>query len=146
MSIQEVLRMDIPASQVGNFMQMLVGGLGGGLRSGPKKTYPPSAAYIKHRQMVLRENARAERVRQFLQEAFNTGESELKRDDMVEMNFESTTSTEKEVKCAVCQDDVPEGTEIPKIKCGHHFHQECLDEWCKYKQVCPVCKAELDSK
>lgn len=31
------------------------------------------------------------------------------------------------------------------LHCGHSFHRICLEEWFRYKTVCPLCKTELDS-
>lgn len=44
----------------------------------------------------------------------------------------------KKEDCAICL----EPTES-KIKCGHYFHTECLDNWLQYNS-CPVCREPID--
>ena len=29
--------------------------------------------------------------------------------------------------------------------CHHYFHPECLQEWCKHKSKCPICRHDLPS-
>lgn len=33
---------------------------------------------------------------------------------------------------------------IAKLNCGHIFHSECIDEWMKKKDNCPLCKKRLE--
>jgi len=30
-----------------------------------------------------------------------------------------------------------------RLRCGHHFHQNCIFEWLQKVQRCPVCRCEL---
>ena len=41
--------------------------------------------------------------------------------------------------CAVCMDDVEVGQRQRVLKCGHAYHQPCVDEWLLKKRVCPLC-------
>ena len=41
--------------------------------------------------------------------------------------------------CAVCMDDVEVGQEQRELKCGHAFHQPCIDPWLLKRRVCPLC-------
>ena len=53
---------------------------------------------------------------------------------------------DREDVCAICLDVlVAPFDHVRKItKCGHHFHNECLHEWCtKHNAACPVCRAPL---
>jgi len=41
--------------------------------------------------------------------------------------------------CAVCMDDVEVGQVERVLKCGHAYHQPCIDQWLLKKRVCPLC-------
>ena len=40
--------------------------------------------------------------------------------------------------CCICLESMEVGSQIQK--CKHVFHAECLQEWFKYKRVCPLCR------
>jgi E3 ubiquitin-protein ligase synoviolin len=39
--------------------------------------------------------------------------------------------------CVMCRAEMSEAKRLPQ--CGHVFHFECLREWLKHRQVCPMC-------
>ena len=41
--------------------------------------------------------------------------------------------------CAVCMDDVELGQVQRVLRCGHAYHQTCIDPWLLRKRVCPLC-------
>jgi hypothetical protein len=45
------------------------------------------------------------------------------------------------MQCAICHDDVEDGTPIP---CQHPFHPTCLQPWAKQTNSCPVCRQAID--
>ena len=45
------------------------------------------------------------------------------------------------VMCAICCSNIDEGDRIGSIPCNHLFHVECLKEWLKKKNECPLCSA-----
>ena len=47
---------------------------------------------------------------------------------------------ENEEDCVICYDKFKE---MNKLKCGHLFCYECLDEWLKDNKKCPICLMEL---
>ena len=65
------------------------------------------------------------------------------------------------LSCVVCYDDIKNGRDIQAIKCGHVFHQECIDQWFKVRNqvcyiiimlrlpqehhVCPLCRTTVAS-
>ena len=55
--------------------------------------------------------------------------------DMAEGKDENHT----EVKCLVCQFTYEDGDELRKLRCGHCFHRECIDEWLSSKDTCAFC-------
>ena len=46
-------------------------------------------------------------------------------------------------ECSVCITNFETNDDIIEIKCKHIFHNECIKEWYKYKNVCPLCRAEI---
>lgn len=44
--------------------------------------------------------------------------------------------------CAICLNN--NGTFI-KTVCNHEFHENCLNEWIKYKENCPICRQNLEN-
>ena len=46
----------------------------------------------------------------------------------------------KSTNCTFC---LNEYEDREKLKCGHLFHNECLDSWLDNEKVCPVCKEEV---
>ena len=45
--------------------------------------------------------------------------------------------TEQE-ECSICMDII--GSVYHKLKCGHKFHINCLDEWSNENKTCPLCR------
>ena len=46
--------------------------------------------------------------------------------------------------CSVCQDKFKLGESLSTLQdCKHTFHNECLQEWGKYKQECPLCRSAI---
>ncbi|KAJ8526606.1 hypothetical protein K7X08_029083 [Anisodus acutangulus] len=52
---------------------------------------------------------------------------------------------EDEIKCSICQEEYMVGDEIGKLECKHGYHMECVQQWLKLKNWCPVCKASAAS-
>lgn len=41
------------------------------------------------------------------------------------------------------QEEYVNGDDLGKLKCGHDFHTECIKQWLKQKNLCPICKATI---
>lgn len=55
--------------------------------------------------------------------------------------YNSVTKSTQEVEpCCVCQEEYKEGEEMGVLECGHDFHSQCIKEWLKRKNLCPICK------
>ncbi|XP_060208039.1 uncharacterized protein LOC132635604 isoform X2 [Lycium barbarum] len=48
---------------------------------------------------------------------------------------------EDEIKCSICQEEYVVGDETGKLECKHGYHMECVQQWLKLKNWCPICKA-----
>jgi hypothetical protein len=61
--------------------------------------------------------------------------------------------------CAICKNQLMEpsidhqsnpstsdiaGLTVAKGCCGHGFHLDCIQRWCKTRQTCPLCNREWD--
>jgi E3 ubiquitin-protein ligase DOA10 len=48
-------------------------------------------------------------------------------------------------QCAICLSEFEESQSVSPLPCNikHYFHTECLEQWMKTKQECPLCRAEI---
>ncbi|KAK4337878.1 hypothetical protein RND71_042365 [Anisodus tanguticus] len=42
--------------------------------------------------------------------------------------------------CCICQEEYKDGEDLGALECGHDFHADCIKQWLKHKNLCPVCK------
>ncbi|KAF8113067.1 hypothetical protein N665_0057s0019 [Sinapis alba] len=55
--------------------------------------------------------------------------------------YSSDTRCPQEIEpCCICQEEYGEGEELGMLECGHGFHSQCIKEWLKQKNLCPICK------
>ncbi|XP_058771462.1 uncharacterized protein LOC131644867 isoform X2 [Vicia villosa] len=45
-----------------------------------------------------------------------------------------------EIKCCICQEEYVVGDEIGRLQCTHKYHVDCIQEWLRLKNWCPMCK------
>ncbi|KAG0479917.1 hypothetical protein HPP92_010775 [Vanilla planifolia] len=50
-----------------------------------------------------------------------------------------------DVKCIICQEDYVVGEEVGRLQCDHRFHVDCIREWLRLKNWCPICKTAAAS-
>lgn len=50
---------------------------------------------------------------------------------------------ENQPECSICMEKFEEDSIVSDLDCKHIFHQECIQEWGKWQQCCPYCKANL---
>jgi len=50
---------------------------------------------------------------------------------------------DSEIKCLVCQFAYEKGETLRRLPCKHCFHQECIDEWLKTKDICAYCRQSI---
>lgn len=72
----------------------------------------------------------------------------LKRDGNVEYSGDEEKYNEKEeFDCVICKENIMKGEKVINLpECKHTFHFECLNEWIKWKSVCPLCYSEIPKK
>ena len=49
------------------------------------------------------------------------------------------------VECAICKEEFQLDNIVVEIKCGHIFNEECILEWLKLHNNCPVCRVEYET-
>ncbi|KAL0693510.1 hypothetical protein Bca4012_060690 [Brassica carinata] len=55
--------------------------------------------------------------------------------------FKSSTKSPQDAEpCCICQEEYSEGEDMGSLECGHDFHSQCIKEWLKQKNLCPICK------
>ncbi|XP_019098062.1 PREDICTED: LOW QUALITY PROTEIN: probable E3 ubiquitin-protein ligase RHG1A [Camelina sativa] len=55
--------------------------------------------------------------------------------------YKSNTKSPQDAEpCCICQDEYTEGEDMGTLECGHEFHSQCIKEWLKQKNLCPICK------
>uniref|UniRef100_A0A5B6ZBJ3 RING-type E3 ubiquitin transferase n=1 Tax=Davidia involucrata TaxID=16924 RepID=A0A5B6ZBJ3_DAVIN len=42
--------------------------------------------------------------------------------------------------CCICQEEYNVGEDLGALECGHEFHADCIKQWLKHKNLCPICK------
>jgi hypothetical protein len=45
--------------------------------------------------------------------------------------------------CCVCLSEFYNAETVRTLRCGHTFHQRCIDEWLTKQAVCPLCKSDV---
>ncbi|RWR91438.1 zinc finger protein [Cinnamomum micranthum f. kanehirae] len=48
---------------------------------------------------------------------------------------------EDDTKCSICQEEYEAGDEMGKLGCEHRYHLDCINQWLRLKNWCPICKA-----
>lgn len=46
-------------------------------------------------------------------------------------------------ECSICLGDLEPGENAVRLHCSHLYHEECITEWLKKSNECPVCRFEL---
>lgn len=57
----------------------------------------------------------------------------------------SMKSSEDELTCSICLEQVNIGDVIRSLPCLHQFHANCIDPWLRQQGTCPVCKFRAGS-
>ena len=48
-----------------------------------------------------------------------------------------------ENKCMICMMEYEEGDQLKTLTCFHKFHSDCIKEWFKRQNFCPICRTEI---
>lgn len=55
--------------------------------------------------------------------------------------FSDCVENEDDVKCSICQEEYADGEDVGRLSCDHRYHVECIQQWLRLKNWCPICKA-----
>lgn len=47
--------------------------------------------------------------------------------------------------CTICQ-DTQKYKRIKKVSCGHTFHLQCINNWLKQSESCPICRCCIGNR
>jgi hypothetical protein len=92
---------------------------------------------------ILNNNRSYEQV---LQESFETQPEIEKTDHIVEIesyNYSEIKDKIDDKDCCICLNDFEDDCEVSILLCNHILHKDCMIEWGKYKQSCPVCREQV---
>ncbi|KAJ8448775.1 hypothetical protein Cgig2_011396 [Carnegiea gigantea] len=45
-----------------------------------------------------------------------------------------------DTKCSICQEEYADGEQVARLSCDHRYHVECVHQWLRLKNWCPICK------
>lgn len=51
--------------------------------------------------------------------------------------------TYEDKNCLICMVGLEEGDRIGDLSCQHNFHADCLKEWIKRRNACPLCNTQV---
>ena len=51
--------------------------------------------------------------------------------------------SENEITCIICMEDFKNDEDVIYLPCQHLFHKDCIYEWFKINDFCPICKLKL---
>lgn len=63
------------------------------------------------------------------------------------VSIESIDTLNNEISCAICLNDYTDYDELIEVillKCNHYYCRECIEEWYKSKNECPLCRKKLE--
>lgn len=49
-------------------------------------------------------------------------------------------NSNEEEECVICLEKYNKKENIRTLKCKHFYHKNCIDEWMKNNDKCPLCK------
>jgi hypothetical protein len=52
--------------------------------------------------------------------------------------YQSNIKLEKDI-CVICQEEITSKTKIAVLNCDHKYHKNCITEWHKEHNTCPIC-------
>ncbi|CAH8391789.1 unnamed protein product [Eruca vesicaria subsp. sativa] len=58
-----------------------------------------------------------------------------------EMTIQTTKDEYEE--CTICMDIISEGQDMNSLQCGHIYHHECITNWVKINESCPLCRETI---
>ncbi len=106
--------------------------------------------FLRNIEIVVVEHGDEENIPEGLRELLQRSlyDQELKRNDSIELDVCKQPCTKEDEKddCRICMNNFEENEDKTLLPCTHKFHYDCLIEWGKHKQECPICRASIAKK
>ena len=67
----------------------------------------------------------------------------LPNEQFVNRGQPKAEAKKEEDECVICKCDYEDGEQLKRLPCFHKFHSECIKEWFKRQNFCPVCRTEI---
>lgn len=61
----------------------------------------------------------------------------------IKVTVHDIAANEESNECSICLDELQIGQPALRIPCGHLYHEECVKDWLRKSNECPVCRYEL---
>ena len=52
-------------------------------------------------------------------------------------------SSDSDESCSICLENYKKNDTINILKCGHKYHEKCIDEWISTSDNCPLCRLSI---
>lgn len=59
--------------------------------------------------------------------------------------FRDSQIQKEDATCVICLDEYEPDDELRILRCGHHYHKECVDQWLIEKGSCCLCHQGLST-
>ncbi|CDW84877.1 UNKNOWN [Stylonychia lemnae] len=67
-------------------------------------------------------------------------------DQKYKKNQEKIQFDDKEQQCSICMTDFEDGDDMKILMCFHKFHKECILDWFKEQNFCPICRINVNEQ
>lgn len=64
--------------------------------------------------------------------------------DTAKQNYNGVTIEPEDAKCSICLQTYTPNVGIRVLRCKHHFHRQCADDWFQISATCPLCVRPID--
>jgi len=59
-------------------------------------------------------------------------------------SYKEDMMSKDDANCAICLSEYEPKDDLRFLRCGHHFHDDCIMQWLVKNKTCPFCKQEID--
>lgn len=85
-------------------------------------------------------------LQRLLHSSLYSGEIRRDADIVLDVNKNSCRKEDEKEQCSVCLSNFKENEMMSELTCSHKFHYDCIIEWGKHKQECPLCRESISVK
>lgn len=70
----------------------------------------------------------------------------LEKNNDIVIDAKGFLNKKENCNCSICCETINMNDRIIELKCEHDFHEQCIGNWVKYKQNCPICRKAIPYK